>query len=95
MNDFLSGICKIRRPKLLMDAARRGIRDYNKDKFMERFDKSLKSRNAKSALLALLPLENSLEIARVNGDASYSPSRHVEILIAVLAEVKGLLQQPR
>jgi len=50
------------------------------------------SASASGALQALIPIEESLEIARKNGDASYVPSKHVEVLIAMIAEFRTFRQ---
>ena len=90
MSDITSILNAMHRPKLLLQAARFGLRDYNRERVLKRLTKSGAAPSPNSALNTLIPVEANLEDARRAGDATYSVSRHVEVLIAVLAEMRLL-----
>ncbi|WP_227285962.1 DUF6477 family protein [Boseongicola sp. H5] len=77
MSDITATLATLRRPKLLVRAARFGAA-------------ALARRPAKPDALAargltrLLEEEDALNQARVTGQAGYSPTRHVEVLTALL-----------
>ena len=88
MSDVISIMNAMRRPKLLLQAARHGLQDYNRERVLKRLIKSSAAPSPRSAMNTLLPVEANLEDARRAGDATYSVSRHVEVLIALLAEMR-------
>ena len=90
MTDVKQWTETLRRPRLLLQAAKLGVSDYNRDRVLKRVSPARVPATPAGALAALIPVEETLEEARRTGDASYVPSRHVEILIAVLAELKAL-----
>ena len=78
----------LRRPKLLIRAARLGAADYNRDRDLNRLI-GLESRAPQSSVLSrLIEKERTLDAARRAGAATYSVLRHVEILIALMAEAQ-------
>lgn len=95
MSDLTLWIKTLRRPRLLIQAARLGQGDYDRQKVLKRVAPAKQPETPAGALAALIPVEETLETARRNGDASYVPSRHVEVLIAVLAEIKALVASRR
>ena len=94
MSDVISIMGAMRRPKLLLQAARHGLQDYNRDRVLKRLTKSSAAPSPRSAMNTLIPVEANLEDARRAGDATYSVSRHVEVLIALLAEMR-LITTPK
>ena len=86
---------RLRRPRLLMQAARFGQAEYRRSPAIRRL---LAGRGAQSAIqivLTLLGHEADLEARRCAGEASYSPSRHVEALTALVAEARRLPRATR
>lgn len=73
----------LRRPRLLIDAARAGLADYRRDRDLARITGSSEPRGAVAELLGL---EAELESTRRSGATGYRPARHVEVMIALLAE---------
>lgn len=71
-----------RRPRLLMSAARHGLSDYRRDRDLPRL---LRGQGG-DVLMALEALEAQAEAQRRSGDTGWSCTRHVELLIALLAE---------
>ncbi len=87
MTDFAHHLAKLKRPRLLISAARHGIEEYNRNRDLKR----LFSGAAPSPLVAmarLIDTEAALEDARMHGGAAYSVSRHVDVMIAILAEMR-------
>jgi hypothetical protein len=89
MSDLFKTFAAIRRPQLLIRAARMGLAVYRDDRDLDR----ILGHKAKGeqAVEELLEQEKTLEARRVNGDAAYSIARHIEILIALMAECRWLL----
>ena len=94
MADLISLVETLRRPRLLLQAARHGLAEYNRDRVLKRLTRGAALPSPKGAVSSLLSVEASLENARRTGDASYNVSRHVEVLIALLAET-SLLSRPK
>jgi hypothetical protein len=83
-------LANLRRPRLLMHAARFGLGDYRRDRDLRRLG-SLGA-SPEETVPQLLSVEERLEATRLTGDASYSPARHIDVLIALLAEARLLLR---
>lgn len=94
MTDPMPILKALRRPRLLIRAARIGLSEYSRDRDLARLVKSSRLPSPAQALDRLLEQEERLEQTRREGDASYSISRHVEVLIALMAEAR-LLPAPR
>lgn len=92
MSDFCKTFTSLRRPRLLMHAARFGLGDYRRDRDLRRLVSCGPS--PEETVPSLLTREEELEATRLAGDASYSVARHIEVLIALLAEGR-LLRQAR
>jgi hypothetical protein len=92
MSDFCKSLATLRRPRLLLRAARFGLGDYRRDRDLRRLVKC--GHSPEETVPSLIVTEEQLEATRLSGDASYSVARHIEVLIALLSEVQ-LLRQPR
>ncbi len=88
MTDFRSLLAELRRPRLLIRAARCGIMDYRRDRDLKRLVAGTPS--PERAVPRLLAEEELLEQTRKSGEASYSAMRHIEVMIALMAEVRLL-----
>lgn len=73
-----------RRPRLLIAAARHGIAEYRSARDLPRLIGP--GMAAGSVLSRLVEMEARLEEARQAGDPGWSCLRHVEVMIALLAE---------
>lgn len=73
-----------RRPRLLVAAARHGMADYRRQRDLPRLIGTGVPPGAVIGRLA--EVEDALEQARLAGDPAWSCLRHVEVLIALLAE---------
>ncbi|MEH7826943.1 DUF6477 family protein [Gemmobacter denitrificans] len=94
MTDFRTLLADLKRPRLLLRAARLGLMDYCRERDLKRLLKSDPPAGPEKTLRRLMQEEEQLEATRRKGDASYSISRHVDILIALLAELH-LLPRPQ
>lgn len=81
MTDLAARLALLKRPKMLVGAARRGLTHYRRDRDLPRLVKS--AANTSSALLAR---EEELEATRAQRGAGYSAALHIAILTALLAE---------
>lgn len=93
MSDLITFVHALRRPQLLIRAARLGMADYNRERVLKRLTRAASLPGHRGAVTSLLTLEATLESARQAGEATYNVSRHVEVMIALLAETR-LLGQP-
>lgn len=88
MSDCCTLLANLRRPRLLMRAARFGLGDYRRERDLQRLVK--RTGSPQDTLPHLMEVEEQLEATRQSGDASYSVARHIDVLIAVLAEAQLL-----
>jgi len=88
MNDLASVLNALRRPKILVRAARAGVVDYRRERDLRRLLRQARGTAAQHAIGSLLDEENRLETTRTAGDATYSIQRHVAVLTAILAEAR-------
>lgn len=80
----------LRRPRLLVQAARAGQSDYRRDRVLSRLMPGARPSGAAATLRRLMDMEQGLETARRAGDVTYPVIRHVEVLIALMAEARLL-----
>ncbi|MEL7026201.1 MAG: DUF6477 family protein [Pseudomonadota bacterium] len=83
-------LANLRRPRLLISAARFGLVDYNRARDLKRLINSGHPPNPGVAVDKLIDQEANLEETRKTGSATYSIARHVEVLIALMAEAQLL-----
>ncbi|MEL7184218.1 MAG: DUF6477 family protein, partial [Pseudomonadota bacterium] len=78
----------LRRPELLVTAANHGLTGYERRRDLRRMLRVAIPATARAALEKLIPLEADLEKRRKAGAATYSLARHVDILVALMAEAR-------
>lgn len=88
MTHILETLAQMRRPRLLISAARCGQTDYRRSHDLPRILRRGQAPAPQAAVAILLELEETLDHARSTQEAGYSPARHVEVLIALLAEAR-------
>jgi Family of unknown function (DUF6477) len=88
MTDCRTMLATLRRPRLLMRAARFGLADYRRERDLRRCVGGAAS--PEDTVTSLMTVEARLEATRITGDAAYSVARHIEVLIALLAEAQFL-----
>lgn len=83
----------VTRPRILTRAARAGAALYRRDRDLSRIMPKLVQRKGKDAVVgAIAAAEAHCESERVQGAATYSLSRHINLLSALIAEAKGSAQ---
>lgn len=90
MSDLMSHLHNLRRPRILVRAARAGLAEYNRTRDLCRLTRTTSAPAPETALGVLVEEEARIEATRRAGDASYSFVRHIEILIAMMAEIRLL-----
>jgi len=93
MTDFPALLAELRRPRLLIRAARFGLAEYNRDRDLRRLMRVSEAPSPARALAGLIAEEARLDEIRRAGDAAYSVARHVDVLIALMGEAR-LLPRP-
>ncbi|WP_417727257.1 DUF6477 family protein [Roseovarius sp.] len=88
MQDVLGTLRALRRPPLLIRAARIGLEDYHREVHLRRFMRDGALPSSTTALSRLIETEATLEQDRHTCAAGYSPARHVDILIAMMGEAR-------
>lgn len=90
MTDVLSLISSLERPRLLVEAARHGVAHYRRDRHLRAMLGLPVLPGPRQASMRLLCLEADHDDQRRSGAAAYSPSSHVSVLIALIAETRQL-----
>lgn len=92
MTDFQALLAQMQRPRLLIHAARFGMQDYRRERDLRRLGAPTGS--AEQSVSKLFQDEALLEQTRCAGDVAYSVVRHIDVLIALMAEVRLLPRSP-
>ncbi|KNX42515.1 hypothetical protein ROTO_08170 [Roseovarius tolerans] len=90
MQDVLSALNGLRRPPLLIRAARIGVCDYNRAVHLPRHLGPAALPRAAEALVRLMEIEAAQERDRTARAAGYRAARHVDVLIAMMGEARHL-----
>lgn len=90
MQDLSNILDHLRRPRLLIRAARIGAQEFSRSKHLPALLGFAPSSLAERTVPALLELEADMDARRREQDATYSPRRHVELLVALIAEARRL-----
>ena len=81
-------LSKLTRPALLIRAARIGASDYRRAIHLRPLLGGEVPRSGGALIVQLIEMEAAHDHARRSADASYSPLRHVTVLIALMAEAR-------
>lgn len=95
MKNIESFLSTLRRPRLLVRAARHGLGDYNRKRDLARLTGQSPKVSTKAIVENLIAQEEVLEESRQTGDAAYRPSQHIALLVALIAECRLLPRGPR
>jgi hypothetical protein len=90
MQDLQTRLAALRRPALLIRAARHGQADYRREQHLPRLLGHAALPPHGAAALRLMEMEAELDARRRADDAAWSAARHVEVLIALMAEARLL-----
>jgi hypothetical protein len=86
MTDITSQMTALRRPRILVRAAKFGLSDYVRDRDLKRMFAPEAPPRPGLAVIPLIAREAEIEAVRQAGGAAYSAVRHVEVLTALIAE---------
>lgn len=90
MSDILHRLDHLRRPRLLIRAARIGAEEYRRDIHLPRLLGQGALPRHGLALARLMEIETVMNESRRAQEADYSTIRHVEVMIAVISEARIL-----
>lgn len=90
MQDILSMLNALHRPRLLIRAARIGAEDYRRAAHLPRLLGYGQLPRHGAALMRLMEIEGELNALRLSEDSSYSLLRHIDLLIAIVGESRIL-----
>ena len=86
MLDLKTQITQLKRPNLLVNAARIALKDYRRSRHLTRILGGTVPSKASAVLIQLFDLEAFQNSQRKTRDAAYSVARHIEVLVALIAE---------
>jgi hypothetical protein len=86
MTHGLETLETLRRPRLLVRAARFGLSEYVRERDLKRVFGTIAPPGPGKAVSSLIEREDEIEAVRQAGTAGYSAARHVEVLTALMAE---------
>lgn len=92
MQDLFSQLAALRRPRILMRAARIGADDYRRDVHLPRLLGSSAPKRHGPAVIQLMEIEATLNDQRLNEGSGYNMLSHVEVMIALVGEARALRQ---
>lgn len=90
MTNPLARLESLKRPRLLINAARIGAPEYRREIHLARHMGDETLPESADALTRLIELEAEIDIARRARIADYSVARHVDVLIAIMGEARIL-----
>lgn len=94
MTDLIRALAALRRPSLMIRAARHGQASYHRTRDLARPIDSATTPPPGIAVERLLSEEEALEATRLAEDPTYSLSRHIDVLVALMAEAQFLQRAP-
>ncbi len=86
MMDIGSTLKSLKRPGILVSAARKGLVHYRRDRDLVQILRE--ERGARAATERLLAAEERIEATRRTGDVTYSVAAHIAVLTALIAEAR-------
>ena len=96
MQDALTILHKLRRPKMLMRAAQIGVAEYKRVAHLPRLLGYGRMPKQSEAILKLIEMEKNLKALRKAGESADNPLRHIDVMIAIVGEARDLrASQPK
>ena len=90
MQDVQAQVIGLKRPHLLVRAARFGVDEYVRDAHLRRCLQVETVPTPRRALVRLLDIEKQLNSERHTKSGAYSIARHIDILVAIMGEATML-----
>ena len=96
MQDALTILHKLRRPKMLMRAAQIGVVEYKRVAHLPRLLGYGRMPKQSEAILKLIEIEKNLKALREAGESADNLLRHIDVMIAIVGEARDLrASQPK
>ena len=96
MQDALTILHKLRRPKMLMRAAQIGVAEYKRVAHLPRLLGYGRMPKQSEAILKLIEIEKNLKALRKAGESADNMLRHIDVMIAIVGEARDLrASQPK
>lgn len=95
MTPELDALSTLRRPRLLVRAARFGLADYMRERDLKRAFPGTPLPPDGTLVPELMKREAEMEARRQTGAADYSAARHVHVLTVLMAEARRLMAGER
>ena len=92
MYDVWTYLAQLKRPKILVRAAEKGASQYQRSTHLPRLLGPCADDPCTGVLNRLIEDERDQNTLRKQHHAEYSPARHLEYLIALISEIRGLRQ---
>lgn len=89
MLDLMTQLKRLRRPRMLMRAARIGAADYKRDVHLTRILGPNAPDRPGAALIQLIEIEALYNDQRLSEGTTYSLLSHVEVMIAIVSEANA------
>ncbi len=89
MQDILSQAMGLKRPQILVRAARFGLDDYRREPHLRRCLKIDEAPTPGKALVLLLDIEKQINSVRETNNGDYRAARHIDVLVAIMAEAQS------
>lgn len=86
MTQFQSSARALKRPKLLISAARLAAKKYRREYHLKALSQANAGKTEQKFFESLIEQENDLEWTRRSGSANYNVFRHITLLAAIIAE---------
>lgn len=93
MTKAIATLSNIKRPKLIIRAARSGTSQYQRSRFIKQYPSLSPKHSSETFLNRLLIEENEINQSRHNDDPAYNVRKHIAVLTAILAEANSIPQQ--
>ena len=90
MQDVMSRLATLHRPRLLVRSARTEAANYNRTRDLTRILGGGTLPRPGAMIMQLLDLEQEINQQRLSQDAGYLIARHIDILIALMGEANYL-----
>lgn len=91
MQDLLTQAMRLKRPDLLVRAARFGLDDYVRDRDLRRCLQTEMLPSPGRALMELLQIEKQINSDRCDRLGNYQARTHIAVLTAIMAETQTFL----
>ena len=88
MQDALTMLQRLHRPRLLMRAARIGAEDYRRAAHLPRLLGYGNLPRHTQALMRLMEIEAELNAQRIDDESAYNLLRHIDVLIALVGAAR-------